>query len=408
MALFNLVDKFVPLIDERFTAESYATGVCGANYSFDGANTIKIHSLPTVPMYDYDRHGTDTTRASRYGKAVDIQASIQKMTITRDRSFSFIVDRADNIQSAAVIDANKTLSRQTDEVIIPEYDRYVFNKLAATATASGHYSKLRDWGTNASKSSAAGKRDALAYDLFLGAAEFLGDHMVPDEGRVALCSYAMVTALKQDPGFVLASELSQDMIYKGVVGMVDGILIKRVPSNRLPVGCGAIITHPYVSVAPEQLKDYKIHDNPPGINGWLCEGRIIYDCFVLDNKLDGIYYIGLDGVSRNMNVITVPNYKTAFSTTQSNTATLVIQDYEVTDPISGSAFSYYYKIVDAGTAPVQPDYSGFSATGWTAITGSMVDGLTGTDGQFVQVVQVLDGNVTGYGVTKLHLYDALS
>jgi hypothetical protein len=37
------------------------------------------------------------------------------------------------------------------------------------------------------------------------------------------------------------------------------------------------------------LSEYKIHDNPPGINGWLVEGRVYYDAFVLENKKSAIY-----------------------------------------------------------------------------------------------------------------------
>lgn len=414
MALYNLVDKFVNLVDERFTAEAFATGVCGANYSFDGANTIKIPSMATVPMYDYARHGGNG--ASRYGTPVDLQASVQKMTITQDRSFSFIVDRADNIQSQAIIDANKALSRQIDEVIVPEYDRYVFNKLASTATTAGNFSA-----TKAAKKS--GSNPATAYDLFLNAQEFLGDHMVPDEGRVAICSYAMATALKQDPNFVLASEAGMDIKEKGCIGMVDGVKILRVPSNRLPFGCAALITHPYASVAPEQLKDYKIHDNPPGINGWLVEGRMIYDCFVLNNKLNSLYYIGMDGVSRIINVETTPDITNGFKTTgAANRGTLIIQDFEDTMDVGGvsTQVTYYYRTT---AKPSQPAYSG-----WTAGSGSSAWKLVGTAGHqatlngieplanvpttYVEVVGIVSVDsanvVAAYGNCVLNTYDALA
>ena len=57
-------------------------------------------------------------------------------------------------------------------------------------------------------------------------------------------------------------------------------------------GCDFILTHPMACVAPKHLEDYKIHDNPPGISGWLCEGRVIYDAFVLNNKKAAIFYHG--------------------------------------------------------------------------------------------------------------------
>ena len=49
-----------------------------------------------------------------------------------------------------------------------------------------------------------------------------------------------------------------------------------------------VILNPIAMVSPIKLQDYKIHDNPPGISGWLVEGRIRYDAFVLNNKADAI------------------------------------------------------------------------------------------------------------------------
>ena len=51
-----------------------------------------------------------------------------------------------------------------------------------------------------------------------------------------------------------------------------------------------MVAHPCATVAPTKLESYKTHDNPPGINGALVEGRICYDAFVLENKAKAIYY----------------------------------------------------------------------------------------------------------------------
>ena len=94
------------------------------------------------------------------------------------------------------------------------------------------------------------------------------------------------------------------MLVKGVIGEVDGTKIVKVPSSRLPAGAAMIMTHPIAATGPKQLEDYKIHDNPPGINGWLVEGRMIYDCFVLNNKACGIYYIGSQSVIKKLVAMT--------------------------------------------------------------------------------------------------------
>ncbi|SCI20109.1 Uncharacterised protein [uncultured Clostridium sp.] len=80
------------------------------------------------------------------------------------------------------------------------------------------------------------------------------------------------------------------MRLKGVIGMLDGASVIKVPANRLPSAFGFMLAHPSATVAPTKLEDYKIHQDPPGISGDLVEGRIVYDAFVLDNKTKAIYY----------------------------------------------------------------------------------------------------------------------
>lgn len=115
---------------------------------------------------------------------------------------------------------------------------------------------------------------------------------MPDAGRVAFCSYKFANLLKQDSSFMKYSNLSQEMVVKGIMGEVDGVKIVKVPASRLPEGCSFILTHPIATVAPRQLHEYKVHTDPVGISGWVCEGRELFDAFVLNNKADAVYYHG--------------------------------------------------------------------------------------------------------------------
>ncbi len=83
----------------------------------------------------------------------------------------------------------------------------------------------------------------------------------------------------------MATKLS----YKGLVGEIDGVPVIKVPTSYLPTNCEFIITHPIATINPKKLTDYKIHRDPPGINGNLVEGRVRYDTFVLEGKKDAIY-----------------------------------------------------------------------------------------------------------------------
>lgn len=82
---------------------------------------------------------------------------------------------------------------------------------------------------------------------------------------------------------------------RGVIGILDGAAVVKVPAVRLPENFGFMLAHPSACVAPVKLEDYNIHENPPGISGSLVEGRIVYDSFVLDNKKTAIYYQSISG-----------------------------------------------------------------------------------------------------------------
>ena len=86
------------------------------------------------------------------------------------------------------------------------------------------------------------------------------------------------------------SDIGAELRKQGVVAMLDGLYVMKVPANRLPKNFGFMIAHPCATVAPTKLEEYLVHKNPPFINGDLVEGRIVYDAFILNNKKKAIYY----------------------------------------------------------------------------------------------------------------------
>ena len=95
----NLVTKFSPLVDERFEVESKTSLVTNKDYDFVGAHIIKIYSVATAPMYNYGRNadiGNDTSQSqvlSRYGLIEDLATETQEVSMEKDRSFIFVIDR---------------------------------------------------------------------------------------------------------------------------------------------------------------------------------------------------------------------------------------------------------------------------------------------------------------------------
>ena len=100
----NLVTRFQPYVDEAFTAGSKASMLTNHDFNWSGAHTIKIHKVNTVPMSDYDRAGTGEN-ASRYGALGKVENTIEEMTLTKDRSFTFVIDTLDNDETDGVLSA---------------------------------------------------------------------------------------------------------------------------------------------------------------------------------------------------------------------------------------------------------------------------------------------------------------
>lgn len=266
----NLVTKFSPLVDEKFTAESKTSLVTNKDYDFVGAHTIKIYSVGTATMNDY---GRNTAGTSRYGTVNDLSNTLQEVSMEKDRSFTFAIDKMDEDETLGALNAGSALARQLREVVIPEVDTYTYAKIAAGAGTT-----VEETLTN-----------TTTYDSIAKATETLDENMAPVEGRVAIMTPATYTLLKSDPKAVLETETGQDMRIRGVVSNMDGVMIQKVPSTFLPEDTNYILTHRIATTQAIKLAEYKINTDPQGISGTLVEGRIYYTAFVRTNKAKAIY-----------------------------------------------------------------------------------------------------------------------
>ena len=113
---------------------------------------------------------------------------------------------------------------------------------------------------------------------------------MPETNRVRVVSPDTYRIMKKCKEIVLESDIGQNLRLQGVVSNLDGAAVQKVPANRLPAKFGFMLCHPLACTAPVKLSSAVLHDNPPGVSGWLVEGRYNYGAFVTDNKKKGIYY----------------------------------------------------------------------------------------------------------------------
>lgn len=271
----NLVTQFLPYVDELFSTESKKSLITNNDFDWTGAHTVKVYKVGTSEMTDYNRNPQTGFTGSRYGTIKDLDATTEEFTLRKDRSFTFAIDKLDTDETAQQLAAASALARQQRQVVIPEVDAYTYGVMCAGA---GH------------------KPDAIAitaenvYDEIIKGNNALDNAEVPETGRYLTVTPDVYVLMKKCKDIVMETDIANELRIKGVIAMIDGLSVIKIPANRLPEDFGFMVAHPCATVAPTKLEDYKIHADPPGISGSLVEGRICYDAFVLENKAKAIYY----------------------------------------------------------------------------------------------------------------------
>lgn len=267
----NYAEKFSSIIDEELSKESLTDGAVNKDYDFDGVNKVNVYSVATVPLNDYNMNA----ESNRYGTPVELGNDVQSLELTQDKSFTFSIDRRNATDTMMAMSAAKALAREIKEVVTPTIDKYRISKWITNAPVN---QVIEEVITNDN-----------AYSSFLEASMVLFDAKVPTSGRIAFVTPAYYKNIKLDKNFVSSGDKGQELAITGAVGMIDKTSIIVAPTDYFESGVNYLITHPMAMTAPIKLADYKQHENPQGINGWLVEGRIYYDAFVLKMKKNAIY-----------------------------------------------------------------------------------------------------------------------
>ncbi len=193
----------------------------------------------------------------------------------KDRSFTFAIDKLDSDETAQQLAAASALARQVREKVVSEVDSYTYSVMCQHA---GH------------KVSGTITENNI-YKVIIEANNVLDNAEVPETGRCLVVSPDIYVLMKKSKDIVMETDIANELRLKGVIAMIDGLSVMKIPAARLPENFGIMVAHPCVCVSPTKLEDYKIHVDPPGISGSLVEGRIVYDSYVLDDKTKAIYYM---------------------------------------------------------------------------------------------------------------------
>lgn len=269
MPTINLATKYSDKIATQYNAESYVLGKTNNEYEFKGVKTVEIPTPITQDLGDYKRSGTN-----RYGEPMEMEDTIQTLTVTQDKSAAITIDKGNNEEQMMVKNAGRMMHLQVKEKNVPLIDKYALKQFAFNA------------GTILSISSAPTKSTIVEKISDLSVA--MDDALIPQDDRYLAVSSATYSLIRLSPEYIENPNLGKEAIQRGVVGQIFNFNVIKVPASYMPANCYAVAWHRGSVVVPRKIKEAKLHTDAPGISGALMEFRELFDAFVLGARAGGV------------------------------------------------------------------------------------------------------------------------
>lgn len=267
----NLGEKYRPLLDERFSHESFTEAAAGKEFDWDGVATIHVWTADQVTVNNYSR----TAAGNRFGTPAELGDTVEDYTLTQDKSFSFIIDKGNATEQFNVKQANKRLKVAWDEQITPLVDQ---RRLSVWATDAG-----------LTVATAATLTKSTIVEAIMTGNAAMSNNLVPMKNRYIFIGNTLFVSAKLSDQIQHSDSMATEAYKNGLMGYLDGCPVIAVPDSYLPAKCNFLIKYKDASADPIKLRTMRVHNDPPGIDGDLAEGRIIFDAFVRTPKANGIY-----------------------------------------------------------------------------------------------------------------------
>ena len=278
MATIDYAKKYSGQVVEKFTEGAKSNGVLSNEFDFSGVKSVLVYNVGQVTLQDYNRKAS----GDRFGTPDQLDARTEEMTLTQEKSFTAVIDRLDLDDSQRALEAGKVLARTIKDVVVPHLDTYRFAKMAENAKTKEEVALTKD----------------NAYEQLTILNEKLDDLEIPAEGRTAYVTPKAYRLLKNSKDVILDTDISVEQRAQGVLGMIDGLQINKVPSTRMPENVHMIVVGKDAVVAPVKLAVYRALTEVPGVLGTKLEGLIYHDCFVLEERKKAIAVIKEPSSSR--------------------------------------------------------------------------------------------------------------
>ncbi len=266
----NLALKYSDKIAQKHTHESFLAAKAKAPYDFVGVKTVRIYTLLSQPLNDYDRANT----TNRYGALAELQDSYQEISITQDKSFRIAIDKGNNNEQMMVKEAGRVMQMQLREQVVPAGDKQALLQWALGA------GKCVEYTAAVSKSNIIG--------TLLDIEKNFADSFTPLEERYVAVKNEHMKFIRLSDEFQYVDGPREQMILKGVVGKIGTLNIIAMPAAWFPANVEHVAFHSRAVGMPFKIRDTRIITDSEAVNGAVLLGRFNFDAFVVGGACDDV------------------------------------------------------------------------------------------------------------------------
>lgn len=273
----ELVTEYGQIVDAKLRASQVTKNNVIFNTYYEGVPTA---GAVKIPVRDLEATVSDYSKTSLGSNGITY-GSTQYITAVIDND-KFVNEYIDGYEAEAVPDnlvadrldsAGYSLANTEDDSAILTLVRAVKGQ----DKAGSAFSDVRTGKTGNAVTGEITKENV--YQKFVEMMVKLDEARVPAEGRYVIVTSAVYALLLQDNHFIRQSQLSQEMLMTGAVGMIAGFVIYK--SNKLTQhNISAIAGHPAFATRIEAWKvEPKLVDLNGDMNvvgGSAVKGRFIY------------------------------------------------------------------------------------------------------------------------------------
>ena len=249
----NLVSKYHDKLVKSLEYASNLAGKTTTEYRMDGSEGIYLTSLDPIALSNYNKAAT----SNRYGTPTEVQDTQQYIAWEYDKSYPATVDKANYHDGGYLKTAGAVIQEQNDDVVAPFIEQNFYAKLFAKCGKS-------------ITGSAPSASTIMARITAIEAA--MRNAKIPKTDRYLAIGTTNFQLIRH--ALTNCDNITDKVLMKGLVGKIGTLNVIEVADDDLPANVYMIAWWKKAVVNAFDIKEAKVHQDPPGINGILVEFRV--------------------------------------------------------------------------------------------------------------------------------------